>query len=89
VPVAGGVISAGEHVIDQIDKLTDDLGKAVPGGGVINRVADSALRPGRHLVSLARTALEGPGDELSPPDQLSSMRARRRKATSPDRPNTA
>ena len=85
VPVAGGVISAGEHVIDQIDELTDDLGTAVPGGGAINRVADMALLPGRYLVSAARTALEGLGEELQPPDQPRSTRARRRDVSDLDR----
>lgn len=83
VPIAGGVISAGEHVIDQIDELTDDLGKTVHGGGVINRVADIALLPGRYLASVARTALEGLGDELKPSDQPSSTQARLRKTPSP------
>jgi hypothetical protein len=59
--VAGGVVRAGEHIIDRIDELTDDLGKAVPGGGVVNWVADKALVPGRHFASAARTALEGLG----------------------------
>jgi hypothetical protein len=59
--VAGGVVRAGEHIIDRIDEITDDLGEAVPGGGVINWVADLALVPGRHFASSARTALEGLG----------------------------
>ena len=83
VPVAGGVISAGEHVIDQIDELTDDLGKAIPGGGVINRVADVALLPGRYLVGVARTALEGLSDEVKSPDQPSSIQSRPRKVSGP------
>src|SRR5919106_2262859 len=69
VPVAGGVVSAGEHIIDQIDEITDDLEEAVPGGGVINWVADTALLPARFFVSVARAALEGLGDELTPPGQ--------------------
>jgi hypothetical protein len=81
VPVAGGVISAGEHVIDQIDELTDDLGKAIPGGGVINRVADIALLPGRYLAGVARTAVEGLSDEVKLPDQPSSTQSRPRKVS--------
>jgi hypothetical protein len=56
-PVAGGVITAGEHIIDRIDELADQLGKAVPAGGVISRMAHMALAPGRYLVKEARTAL--------------------------------
>jgi hypothetical protein len=65
------VVSAGAHIIDQIDEITDDLGEAVPGGGVINWMADMALVPGRYFVSVARTALGGLGDELNPPGQPS------------------
>ena len=58
VPVAGGVVSAGEHFIDHIDEITDDLGEVVPGGGVVNWVADLALVPARLFVGVARTALD-------------------------------
>ena len=77
------MISAGEHVIDQIDELTDDLGKALPGGGAINRVADMALLPGRYLVGVARTALEGLSDEVEPPDQPGSTQSEPRKVSGP------
>ena len=69
VPVAGGLVNAGEHVLDQIDEITDGLEDALPEGGVINLVADAALLPARYFVSVARAALEGLGDELMPPGQ--------------------
>jgi hypothetical protein len=59
VPVAGGAVSAGEHLIDEIDEITDDLGDAVPGGHLINWAADMALVPGRYFINVARTALKG------------------------------
>lgn len=89
VRTAGDVISASEHIIDGIDEITHDIGKAVPGGGVINRAADMALLSGRYLVSVARTSLEGLGDELKPSVRSSTMRAGRRKASGLDRRNTA
>jgi hypothetical protein len=85
VPVARGAVSAGEHIIDQIDEITDDLGEAVPGGGVINWVADTALLPARYLVSVARAAIEGLGGELMPPSQLSQHRASDRNISGTDR----
>ena len=85
VPVAGGVVSAGEHIIDQIDEITDDLEDAIPGGGVINRVADTALLPARYFVSVARAALERLGDELMPPSQQPRQRSSRRNISGTDR----
>jgi hypothetical protein len=58
LPVAGGMVSAGEDIIEGIDELTDDLGEAVPGGGVINWAADVALVPGRYVMRMARIALK-------------------------------
>src|ERR671910_1618662 len=85
VPVAGGVVSAGEHIIDQIDEITDDLEDAIPGGGVINRVADTALLPARYFVSVARAALERLGDELMPPGQRRQHGSSRRNISGTDR----
>jgi hypothetical protein len=85
VPAARGVVNAGEHILDQIDEVTDDLEEALPGGGVINWVADTALLPARYFVSVARTALEGLGDELMPPGQPRQHGASRRNISSTDR----
>ncbi len=59
VPVVAGVVGAGEHLIDRVDEITDELEEAVPGGGVVNRLSDLALVPGRLLIGAARTTLEG------------------------------
>jgi hypothetical protein len=53
------VLLASEHLLDQVDAITDDLQDVVPGGRVINWAADLALLPGRFLVGAARTALKG------------------------------
>lgn len=57
---------------------------SVPRGGVINWVADLALLPGRYLVSVVRTALEGLGDEPKPAVQPSGTVAGRGSASGPD-----
>jgi hypothetical protein len=85
VPAARGVVSAGEHIIDQIDEITDDLEEAIPRGGVINWVADTALLPARFFVSVARAALEGLGDELMSPGQLRQQASSRRSISRTDR----
>ena len=85
VPVARGAVSAGEHVFDQIHEFTDDLEEAFPAGGVISWVADTALLPARYFVSVARAALEGPGDELTPPGQLRQPGSSRRNISGADR----
>lgn len=85
VPAARGVLSAGEHIVDQIDEITDDLEEAVPGGSVINWVADTALLPARYFVGVARAALEGLGEELMPPGQLRQHGASRRNISGSDR----
>jgi len=88
VPAARGVVSAGEHVIDQIDAITDDLEDAVPGGGVINWVADTALLPARYFLSVARAAVEGLGDELVPRGHLHQHETSRRNISRTDRRST-
>src|SRR5918994_5861190 len=85
VPVARGVVSVGEHIIDEIDEITDDLQEAIPGGGVINWVADTALLPARFFASVARAALEGLGDELMPPGQRLQHGSSRRNISGTDR----
>ena len=85
VPAARGVVSAGEHIIDQIDEITDDLDAAIPGGGVINWVADTALLPARLFASVARAALEGLGDELMPPGQRRPQGSSRLNISGTDR----
>jgi hypothetical protein len=59
IPVAGGVVEAGEDILDGIDEFTDDIAEAMPGGGVINWVADVALIPGRYVARVARSTIKG------------------------------
>jgi len=61
VPVADGVVEAGEDILEGIDEFTDNLGEAVPGGGVVNWVADMALVPGRYCIRVARRAIKSSG----------------------------
>ena len=52
VPLAGGAADAGEKVLDAVDQVTDVIDEKVPGGGVINRVTDIALKPGRYALDV-------------------------------------
>ncbi len=56
-PIMDGAASAGEAIIEGIDEITDNIEEAVPGGSVINRVADLALIPGRYCVRVVRMAV--------------------------------
>jgi hypothetical protein len=62
VPLAGSAAEAGEKVLDAVDDVTDAIEEKLPGGGVINRVADLALKPGRYAVDAVTKSLKG-GDE--------------------------
>lgn len=62
LPVAGGMVSAGEgmidatdEVIEKADEITDVLEERLPGGVVVNREVDVALLPGRFGIRIART----------------------------------
>ena len=65
VPLAGGAVHAGEAVaveageraIDELDEITDVIEDKVPGGGVINRVADIALKPGRYALGAVNKSI--------------------------------
>lgn len=57
VPLAGGAAEAGEKVIDAVDDMTDALEEKVPGGGVVNRVTDLALKPGRFALGVVHKGL--------------------------------
>jgi hypothetical protein len=59
VPMADGVVDAGEDILEEIDEFTDNIAEAVPGGGVINWVADVALIPGRYVVRVAKSTIKG------------------------------
>jgi hypothetical protein len=53
--VAGGVVEAGEDILDAADEITDAIEEAVPGGGAINKALDLALVPGRFAIRVSRT----------------------------------
>jgi hypothetical protein len=53
--VAGGVVDAGEDLLDLTDELSDAIEEAMPGGGLVNRAVDLALVPGRFAIRVSRT----------------------------------
>jgi hypothetical protein len=55
--VAGGVVDAGEEILESADDLVESLTENVPGGGVVNQVWDVVLMPGRFGVRVATTVL--------------------------------
>ena len=62
LPLAGGMVEAGEDVVDATDEvletadeITDVIEERVPGGVVVNRAFDVVLVPGRFGVRAART----------------------------------
>ncbi len=52
--------------MDAADEIADALEDAVPGGGVIDRMVDIVLVPGRFSVRVTRTLLRR-GDRSAPP----------------------
>lgn len=58
VPIAGGAAEAGEKVLDAVDDVTDAIEEKLPGGGVINRVTDLALKPGRYALGAVNKGLK-------------------------------
>jgi hypothetical protein len=53
--VAEGVVDVGEDLLDRTDEITDAIEEALPGGGMINKVVDLALVPGRFAIRVSRT----------------------------------
>jgi hypothetical protein len=58
VPLAGGAAEAGEKAIDAVDEMTDAIEEKVPGGSMVNRVADLALKPGRFALGVVNKGLK-------------------------------
>jgi hypothetical protein len=73
VPLGGGAAAeAGEKVIDAVDDVTDAIEEKVPGGGVINKVATLALKPGRYaLGALKREDSDDDQPDAEPDDEPS------------------
>jgi Putative Actinobacterial Holin-X, holin superfamily III len=58
VPMAGGLVEAGEDLIESADEIVDSITEELPGGGVVNQVWDVFLAPGRFGVRVATTVLK-------------------------------
>jgi hypothetical protein len=56
--MAGGVVDAGEDILETADDIVDALTQGVPGGGVVNQMWDVVLMPGRLGVRVATTVLK-------------------------------
>jgi hypothetical protein len=55
--VAGGVVGAGESVLEVSDETVEVITDQIPGGGAVNQVWDVALMPGRLGIKVATTVL--------------------------------
>jgi hypothetical protein len=70
VPLASDAVDIGEDVLDTFDDVTDAIEERVPGGGVINQVADLMLLPGRYVLKVVGTRVEpDQGEEESANDE--------------------
>jgi hypothetical protein len=55
--VAGGVVDAGDSLIEASDEIVEVITAELPGGGVVNQVWDVVLIPGRFGMRVATTVL--------------------------------
>lgn len=55
--MAGGVVDAGEEIIETADDIVEAITDGVPGGSVVNQMWDVVLMPGRFGVRVATTVL--------------------------------
>jgi small-conductance mechanosensitive channel len=62
--MAGGVVDAGEELIESADEIVETLTENVPGGSVVNQMWDVVLVPGRLGIRVATTVLRR-GDSVS------------------------
>src|SRR5262249_53733016 len=69
VPLASDAVDIGEDVLDTFDDVTDAIEERVPGGGVINQVADLMLLPGRYVLKVVGTRVEPTTEEESANDE--------------------
>jgi hypothetical protein len=56
--VAGGLVDAGEDILESSDEFVESITEELPGGGIVNRVVDVALIPGRFGFRMATTVLK-------------------------------
>jgi membrane protein implicated in regulation of membrane protease activity len=59
--LAGGVLDAGGDLLENSDEVVESITEDLPGGGIVNRVVDVALMPGRYGVRVATTVLKRGG----------------------------
>jgi Putative Actinobacterial Holin-X, holin superfamily III len=64
VPMAGGVVDAGEDLLETADDIVDAATDDLPAGGVVNQVWDVVLAPSRFGIRVATTVLKR-GDSSS------------------------
>jgi Putative Actinobacterial Holin-X, holin superfamily III len=57
--MASGVLDVGEDLLESSDDVVEELVEDLPVGGLVNRVWDVALAPGRFGVRIATTVLKG------------------------------
>jgi hypothetical protein len=57
--LAGGVVDAGGDLLEGSDDMIEEITEDLPAGGLVNRVVDVALAPGRFGVRVATTVLKG------------------------------
>jgi hypothetical protein len=55
--LAGGVIDAGDDLLDASDEIVEAIAAEIPAGGVVNQIWDVALIPGRFGLRVATTVL--------------------------------
>lgn len=56
--MAGGVVDAGDSLLEASDDIVEAIAEDLPGGSVVNQVWDVALMPGRFGVKIATTVLK-------------------------------
>jgi len=58
VPTAGGLVEAGESILEATDDIVESIAEDLPAGGVVNQVWDVVLMPGRFGLRVATTVLK-------------------------------
>jgi len=56
--MAGGVINAGDDLLEASDDIVESIAEDLPGGSVVNQVWDVVLMPGRFGIKIATTVLK-------------------------------
>jgi hypothetical protein len=56
--MAGGVVGAGQNILETSDDVVEAIAEGLPGGGVVNQVWDVVLMPGRFGLKVATTVLK-------------------------------